>query len=140
MKKIHYIGWFIENNDALYFGNIPGKLKMEYVINTIVSLGYYLEIFSLSDKKCQVCYSNKRKKTENYYLRYTAGINTNNKFGKYLNSLFKKIQFCFYILFFCHSNDIIIMYHSVPYTRLLASLKKVFNRKVICREFKRYKN
>ena len=40
MKKVYYIGWYISNNDkANYSGNVPGNLKMHYVVDQLKESG-----------------------------------------------------------------------------------------------------
>lgn len=132
MTKIHYIGWYFEQNEIEYYGTVPGKLKMEYVVKSIKELGYPLNVFSLADKKSKFAYLPKVNVYNNQKIHYTMGCNSSNKVGRIINDLMKRIQFCIYIIFYCSRNDLIILYHSVPYTKLMRTLKVFFKRKVVC--------
>lgn len=130
---VHYIGWYIgENEDALYTGNVPGKLKMRYVARKILEAGKALKILSLAERKKKGFYGKKEYKTkEGVDVLYTGGYAGGNKIGRYLNDLLKKLQFVLYVIFNVKKNDTIILYHSVAYTKLLANLKRIFKRSVV---------
>lgn len=52
MKKVYYIGWYISNNDkANYSGNVPGNLKMHYVVDQLKESGSTPKIISFASKK-----------------------------------------------------------------------------------------
>ena len=130
---VHYIGWYIaENDDDLYTGNVPGKLKMRYVARKIIEAGKDITIFSLATRKKRGLYCKKRcKKNENTSVLYTGGYSGNRKIERYFNGLIKKLQFTLYVIFEVKKDDTIVLYHSVAYTKLLSILKKIFHRTVV---------
>lgn len=133
MSKYHYIGWYISPlQEGEYTGNVPGKLKMRYVAKKVVEAGNQLSVLSIADRNDKILYGKKVTQQEGIRVIYTGGCRAKGKIGRIINSYLKKIQFSFYIIMKCKKEDTIILYHSVPYTKLLAKLKRFFNRKVIC--------
>ena len=52
MKKVYYIGWYIADEDKDKFvGNVPGNLKMHYVVDQLKRSGHTPEIISFVKKK-----------------------------------------------------------------------------------------
>lgn len=133
MSKYHYIGWYISPlQDKEYTGNVPGKLKMRYVAKKVVESGNQLTVLSLADKNERFFYKKKITVQDSIQVIYTGGFGSDGKIGRFINTFMKIIQFCLYIIMNCKKEDIIIIYHSVTYTKLLAKLKKFFKRTVIC--------
>ena len=130
---VHYIGWYIDpQEDAVYTGNVPGKLKMRYVAKRVFESGKDLVIFSLVDKKSTFFYGKNKTKTQfGADLIYSGGFASRNKIARVFNGILKKLQFINYVLFNVKKSDTIIMYHSVEYTRILAIIKKFLSKKVV---------
>lgn len=52
MKKVYYIGWYIADEDKDKFvGNVPGNLKMHYVVDQLKRSGHTPEIISFVKKR-----------------------------------------------------------------------------------------
>lgn len=134
MRKIHYIGWYIdERDDNCYTGAVPAKLKMRYVSKKIIEAGTVPCIFSLAEKKVLGFYRSCKKVGINgEKIKYTGGFNGKGKIAKKLGQTLKKIQFAKYIICDVKKDDIIMLYHSVPFTKLLSKISPFFNRFVIC--------
>lgn len=130
---VHYFGWYIsENDDSVYTGNVPGKLKMRYVARKISEAGKELKIFSLADKRGKGFHKAQKAKTSfGADVLYSAGISSGGKVGRLLNGFLKKLQFVFYVLFKVKKDDTILLYHSVSYTKTLAGIKRLIDRKVV---------
>ena len=105
---------------------------MRYVAKKVIESGNQLSVLSLADKKKKFFYRKRVGIQDNIPVIYTGGCGGKGKIARFLNAWIKKIQFCFYIIVKCKKDDTIILYHSVPYTKLMAQLKRYLSRKVIC--------
>ena len=131
MGKIHYIGWYIgENEFGRYTGNIPGMLKMRYVANMIKEAGLDVDIVSLASSKC-FSFSHRIKQSHGYSVKYPMSFGQKGKLGKIIDSYIKQIQFIYYVLFHVKKTDTILLYHSVAYTNLLRKLRRYLKRRVV---------
>lgn len=130
---VHYIGWYIgEKEDAVYTGNVPGKLKMRYIAKKIIEAKKKLKIFSLVDKKTTGFYGQYKTKAQiGAEITYSGGFSKKHKIGRWINGRLKILQFIIYVLFNVKKTDTIVMYHSVTYTKILAIIKKIVHRKII---------
>lgn len=130
MGKIHYIGWYIgENEFGRYTGNIPGMLKMRYVANMIKEAGLDVDIVSLASSKC-FSFSHIIKQSHGYSVKYPMSFGQKGKLGKLIDSYLKQIQFIYYVVFHVKKTDTILLYHSVAYTNLLRKLRRYLKRRV----------
>ena len=134
MKKIHYIGFYIGKDvQDFYLGNVPGMLKMRYVEGKMLEAGYLPEILSLAlENKVGLSLRKIVKQDNGDKVIYTAGFGGESKRAKFLNLIIKRMSFISYIFFKTKKEDIIVIYHSKPYTYIMAFLKKVLHRHVIC--------
>lgn len=131
MGKIHYIGWYIgENEFDRYTGNIPGMLKMRYVANIIKEAGLDVDVISLASSK-RFSFSHRVQQSHGYSVKYPMSFGQKGKLGKLIDSYFKQIQFIFYVLFHAKKTDTILLYHSVAYTNLLRKIRRYVERKVV---------
>ena len=132
MKKVYYIGWYIADEDqGGYSGNVPGNLKMHYVVDQIKASGNNPEIISLCRLKSRGFYFSKKKDSQGCRLRYLGGLSGCSKLGARLDFLIKKILLLYLVLFRISSKDTIVLYHSVALTSLLARIRKIVRRHVI---------
>lgn len=124
MGKIHYIGWYIgENEFGQYTGNIPGMLKMRYVAEMIIRAGLPLEVLSLASCK-SFSFPKRIRQKHGFNVMYTLSLGRNNGLCKRLENCLKRIWFKLYILFNVKKNDTILLYHSVGYTNYLKHIRK----------------
>ncbi len=131
MGKIHYIGWYIgENEIGRYTGNIPGMLKMRYVANMIKEAGIDIDVVSLASSK-SFSFSHRIQQNDGFSVKYLMSLGQKGKLGKLVDSYFKQIQFIYYVLFHVKKTDTILFYHSVAYTNLLRKLRRYVKRKVV---------
>lgn len=134
MRRIHYIGFYIgkEFQDD-YSGNVPGMLKMRYIEERMLEAGYTPEILSLATANRNGVYLQKKVKQGcGDKVIYTPGFGGTRRTAKLLNLIIKRVAFIKYIIFHTHKDDVIVLYHSKPYTDTMALLKRVCNRNVIC--------
>lgn len=133
MKKVYYIGWYIADEDRERFsGNVPGNLKMHYVVDQIKESGNIPEIISFARKNdISGLYFTQKRKSQDCRLRYLGGFGGGERIGHRLDFLLKKIQFIILYFFIIKTSDTIILYHSVELTNLLAKLRKIVKHHVI---------
>lgn len=133
MKKVYYIGWYISDKDkSKYRGNVPGNLKMHYVVDQLLSSGFAPEIISFASRiGYNSIYCSITTESQGCRLTYLGGISMEGRLVKRLDLLLKKILFTYYFVFKFKKQDTIVLYHSVAITNLIAKLKKLVNRKVI---------
>lgn len=132
MKKVHYIGWYITDKEwGQYKGNVPGMMKMRYVADQLKKTTDNLHILSFADKQDCLLYGMKDIVNDGMTIHYTGGCKNSGKIGRYINTLIKKIYFVLYILFCVSNKDLIVLYHSYAYTKLLAKLKKNLKRNIV---------
>ena len=133
MKKVYYKGWYISNNDkANYSGNVPGNLKMHYVVDQLKESGSTPKIISFASKKNgKGLYFNTRTEAQGCDLTYLGGFHGFGQIAKKLDFLLKKLIFALLFIFKFRKDDTIVLYHSVAITNLVAKLKRVVKRKII---------
>lgn len=131
-KKIHYIGWYITDQEwGQYKANVPGMMKMRYVADQINKTGCDLRILSFADKVNSILYGKNIVKHEDRTIIYTGGCKNDGKIGRFVNRLIKNFYFIIYILFCTKTDDLIVLYHSYGYTKLLARLNRIVNRNIV---------
>lgn len=132
MKKVHYIGWYITPKDwGTYKCAIPGMMKMRYVADQIQKAGADLHILSLVEKQAKGVYGNYKTEYEGKHIHYMSGGGVSNPITSRLNSIIKHLSFIFYILFKTSKKDLIVLYHSYYYTKLLAKLQRIAKRDIV---------
>lgn len=132
MKKVHYIGWYITPLDwGTYKCAIPGMMKMRYVADIIQEAGCDLHILSLADKQSSRLYSGNNTEFEGKHIHYMAGDNAKGRITGKINKVIKHLSFVFYILFKTSEKDLIVLYHSYYYTKILAKLQLFIKRDII---------
>lgn len=131
MGTIHYIGWYIgEKEFGKYTGNIPGMLKMRYVAERILNSGVSLKVVSLATSK-GLRFPKTTKQEQGYSVKYLLSLGTGRQYLKNLDFRLKKLQIILYILLHVRKDDTILLYHSVPFTKLLCRLRQYLKRRVI---------
>jgi len=133
MRKVYYIGWYISDADKTrYRGNVPGNLKMHYIVEQLLDSGFVPEIISFaSTNERGGFFCNNVTKSQGCNLTYLGGIGGKNRLAQKIDLLLKRILFVYYFVFKFKKQDTIILYHSVAITNLCARLKKLVKRKVI---------
>lgn len=120
MKKVYYIGYYVEDEYAGdFFSVLSGKLKMEYVYDKLIECGFNAKIISLCHKE------RKRKIKKRKDIRYFFSIPRKNKLLKIVNINLIKLQLMFWYLFKAKKQDVIVLYHSYVFTRFFNFLRKL---------------
>lgn len=133
MKKVYYIGWYISDEDKTkYSGNVPGNLKMHYVVDQLIECGLTPEIISFARRSGNDgLYCSTIKESQRCKTTYLGGISGNGRIVQKLDFLLKRIIFVCKFIFKFKKEDTIVLYHSVAITNLVAKLKKIVKRKVV---------
>lgn len=115
-----------------YVGNVPGNLKMHYIVDQLKASGNTPEIISFCRSRSnRGFYLSESKKSQDCQLRYLGGFSGLGRLGTKLDFIIKKVLFIFWLFFKVKSEDTIVLYHSVALTNLLAKLRKFVKRHVI---------
>lgn len=131
-KKVHYIGWYITPERwGTYKCAVAGMMKMRYVADQIQKVGCDLNILSLVEKQAKGFYCSFKEDYEGKHIRYMGGVGVKNPLMSRINSIIKHLIFIFYILFKTSKKDLIVLYHSYYYTKLLANLQRFVKRDVV---------
>ena len=120
-KKVFYIGHFVDKdleNDIK--ASVSGKLKMQYVKETLEKAGFDPQIVSL-------CVKTKKLNTRKYPTHYFWTIPSGNRYIAYLNSKLVALQFILYLLFRIPKNANVVLYHSYLYTHIFNKISKIKN-------------
>lgn len=131
--KVYYIGWFISDEEKdLFNGNVPGNLKMKYVIEQMLQSGIMPYVVSLAQqrKKGLYCTLRKRLHYKDIPVLYLAGFNGFGNFGKKLDGLIKRIMLLWYLLFVIRKFDSVVLYHSYPFTKFISKFKYLLRYKI----------
>lgn len=132
VKRVHYIGWYITPNSwGKYNCVVAGMMKMRYVADQIQKTGCDLHILSLVEKQAAGIYCGQNEEFEGKHIHYSGGAGSNNLLMGRLDRIIKHITFILYIIFRTSRKDLIVLYHSYYYTKLLANLKRFFKRDVV---------
>ena len=123
---IHYVGWYIaEGDEKRYVGNVPGRLKMRYVMRLLHDSGLEIDVLSLVERNKNGVWGKKYVDDNGIRINYVAGIRwSGNKIIERINKLYRKRQLISFLTRTCKADDIIILYHSVEYTKIVAKIKK----------------
>lgn len=132
MKTVHYIGRYIAAQEwGTYVANVPGMMKMRYVADKIQESGYKLIIVSVADKDTKGFYCSKTFEHNGKTIIYTGGIGKKSRFKSFFRTLIKQMTVLKYILFNTKKEDLIVLYHSVPYTNVVSRLVGWLNRRFV---------
>lgn len=131
-KRIHYFGYYMLPDEE-YEGNIPGRLKMDYVINSIceANTGIEKRIFSLCSARSGICLPVMKKMKEKVYLFHPLSLSKKSRLSRGMNKALRYIQVLMYILFHTGRDDTIIIYHTVWLTEYIEKLRRFIKRKFI---------
>ena len=127
MKKIYYVGYY-DTQDSTekreYY--LSATNLMDYLAESIDSSKYILEYVSMSgsvDKK--MAKGSKHLVEDARYLKKFFSLGRGNSLFTRLDVHFLRLQMFLYLLFNVKRDDIVIVYHSLNYVKLLRDLKRV---------------
>ncbi len=126
MSKVYYLGYYdIAENKAEnrnYF--LSATNKMTYIISAICSLGYEVEVVSASQTRNNRSYDGHVVPLgENSSLRLFKTKSWGGFFKKAISVLYTKHQYYNYLLKTVKKDDLVLVYHSLPYAKFLKRLK-----------------
>ena len=130
---LFYIGYY-ENEPNLQNRNsvLSATNKMDYIIETIKKNGFEQTVVSCCTTKDQKSYGGKFTELEkNVYLKTFYTFGRKNIFTKAADFVSIKFQMLFYLLKKIKKDDIILVYHSPAYCRLISFIKKLKKCKLI---------
>lgn len=132
MKTVHYIGKYITAQEwGTYVANVPGMMKMRYVADKIQESGCNLKIVSLADKNVKGIYCSKTFEHDGKTILYTGGIGAKSGIKAYFRTLYKQYALLKYILCKTKKDDLIVLYHSVPFTNVVSKIVGWLNRRFV---------
>ena len=127
MKKIFYLGYYDTPQNKSENRNIvlSATNKMSYVIESIESVGYSVEVISASQTKNNKAYPEKTVKIgKNSSLKLFKTLPWGNKVRRIISVIDMRRRYKSYLLKNLGPEDTLIAYHSVPYSEFLVRAKK----------------
>lgn len=123
---IYYIGYYSpQDNQQTRKIILSAVNKMDYIINTINSLGDSQTIVSCSETKEKRGYMGEEiQLKDNVNLKTFRTFGRKNAFTKLADMVFIKLQMFFYLLKRLKKDDIMLVYHS-PYCNTVKFLRKI---------------
>lgn len=134
IPKIYYIGWLISDEDIdLFKGNVPGNLKMKYVVEQMQECGLTPHVVSLAQRRKKGLYGTIKKIVQkgNLPVLYCAGFNGLGIFGRKLDGFIKRTELLLYLFCVVRRTDRVVLYHSYPFTKFVSRFKKLLKCKII---------
>lgn len=133
MSNLHYlVHYCLEEHKEERSCSIAGATKAEYIMQTIESCGRKLNVISASENISEKnLYGNQIEISDNIKLQYLPSLKRGNKLKNLISHLLFRFRLLRIILSDVKSNDIMIVYHSVSFIRLLSLIKKVKKFKLI---------
>lgn len=131
---IHYFGYYFNHDEeSEYSGNVPGRLKMDYIINCIdrAKPNEKLNIISLCQGKKLFNPKKEITLTNKDLLIHPFSLSSKYKIFRGLNKVLFFIQLAFYILFKTHAKDTILIYHSIWLSSVMIFFKRFIHRNFI---------
>lgn len=99
-----------------------GNTKMAYIIQCYKKLGLYLKVFSTAETKTKRFCHPSKEYYEDYQVEYVASFLTGNHFLNRLAKAFHRFQ----IMSFLKkrkANDVVLIYHNMPYMKLINKIQ-----------------
>lgn len=124
---IYYIGYYSQQGNQQTRKIVLSAVnKMDYIINTINSLGNSQTIVSCSETKEKCGYiGDEIKLKDNVNLKTFRTFGRKNTFTKLADMVFIKLQMFFYLLKRLKKDDIMLVYHSPYYCNTVKLLRKI---------------
>lgn len=129
MKNIFYVGYYANSK----YRNCPpsAKSKMDYVIESIEKLDYEINIISASCAKKGKFRWIKKENLSNRKIMMQNCIMSNSKILNAIMFFKSKIWFFGVFLLAVKKEDVVIVYHSLGYYKIISILKKIIGFKLI---------
>lgn len=132
MNTIHYICAYAEQYWLDNYLLAPsGSAKINYIKSAIREAGWNLSMFSPVCVKRSVATSKKVKIDEHEIHYYPFSIGGHLRLVRLLSYILIYIQLFFYLFLHVKKNEIVLLYHSNPDTRIIKKLSKILGFKLI---------
>lgn len=128
---IHYFGYYMKPDEMKrYAGNVPGRLKMEYVISSLVEAcpSAKINVISLCGSATCFLLPSSCNIAPNTQLIHFMALNNSKKIWRGINKVLRYVQLFLYMLLFTKKEDKIIVYHSFWLTKFFSRFKRIFKR------------
>lgn len=127
-NSIKYIGFYDcqsnKNENRSYY--LSATNKMDYIINTLIKIGYKVEIISPSFTKNNEHYKGKVIKiNDNVNLKLFSTLSWKGRKYRLINMSYSFLCLLFYLLFHIKSNETLIVYHSNFLAPFILACKKL---------------
>ena len=131
--KLYYIGYYAHQNDSQNRKIILAAVnKMNYIIGAIKKNGYEQTIVSCCTTKDKKGYAGSLDELDkNTFLKQFRTFGRKNLITKTADYVFMKLQLFFYLLKNIKKEDILLVYHSPYYCKLIGKIKKLKKCRVI---------
>lgn len=128
-NSIKYISFFDTQDSAVKRNYVTSASnKIEYIANTIASLGMNVEIVSMAqvqEDKFKFYSSERKKLSEGVIVKLPLSWGGNKRILRKLKIIWHLIYMLFYLLFQCGKSDTVIVYHSLGYFDIIRWAKKI---------------
>ena len=133
MNKVYYVGYYDTPDSKQQRVWFPSATNfMDYISDKICANGYDVEIVSMSDSKAQkIEHGLHRQLGNKKYLKLFLSFGKKNNLLRRLDIHFLRFQMFIYLFTHVKKNDVVIVYHSLNYVRVLTWLKKIKHYKCI---------
>ena len=134
MKKIYYLAYYdIEENQEEHRNFVLSAAnKISYIINALEKLGFSVEVVSASQTLNKTAYSEKVIPIGNQSkLRLFKTLPWGNKFRRIISLLYQRKQIYNFLVKRVTKEDIVLVYHSLSYLKLLKKAKRTVGFKLL---------
>lgn len=134
-NSIKYIAYFDTQDSAIKRNYVTSATnKLEYIAKAINSLGYQVDIRSISEVRednFKIYPSEKKQISDGVMLHLPFSWGGSKGLLKKLKVLWHLINMFFYLLLHCSRNDVVVVYHSLGYFDVIRWAKKIKSFKLI---------
>ena len=133
-KIIKYICFYdsFDNYNEQRNQSIAAHIKIDYIVSLFEKLGFSIEIISASQTQSSKSFGRKRcHLTNNCTLQLFKTIGNKNIISRFIRKIQGLADFKKYLKKTIKNTDIVIAYHSLEYSTLLAKLKRKIGFKLI---------
>ena len=127
-QAIRYIAYFDTQDSKVRRNYVTSASnKLEYIAKSVASLGYNVDIVSMSEvreEKFRIYSSEKKQIAENVMLHLPFSWGGSCFFLKKTKILWHLVNMFFFLLLHCGKNNTIIVYHSLGYFDIIRWAKK----------------
>lgn len=134
MKKIKYLVHY-DFNDANPKRNysLAGSTKVDYLLDQMIKAGYYVEIYSMASIISRKFGFHKgyTVKKDGCSIQYQTEVTGDSIIAKILRNLIRYFTLLYFLLFKIKKDDILLVYHSPTFFRILNFVRRLRDFKLI---------